>query len=401
MHTIATAVPAPAVETEPSAAPVRVPWHVHAVLFASASVVLGVLWDISWHQSVGRDTLFSPPHLAIYLGGVVAGLACGWHVLRTSFAGTDADRAAAVTFWKYFRGSFGAWLCIWGAIAMITSAPFDDWWHNAYGLDVKILSPPHTVLALGILAIQLGAMFMVLALQNRADTDPGGDPRLARTFRWMFALAASLVIANFVVMTSEYGFKTLQHGTLFYQVSAGILPLALAAIAIAGRLRWPATAAAALYVASVMALIWILPLFPAEPRLAPVRFPIDRMMPPQFPLMLIVPAFAMDLVMRGWGGRARGWLLAAALAAAFLVPFFAVQWHLSEFLLSDAARNPVFGQHLRPYFVGEMALSVRGEFYRPASPEELARGMPVALLLAIVSARVGLAAGGWMARVRR
>ncbi len=28
---------------------------------------------------------------------------------------------------------------------MITSAPFDDWWHNAYGLDVKILSPPHVV----------------------------------------------------------------------------------------------------------------------------------------------------------------------------------------------------------------------------------------------------------------
>ena len=34
---------------------------------------------------------------------------------------------------------------------MITSAPFDNWWHEAYGLDVKIVSPPHTLLAMGFL----------------------------------------------------------------------------------------------------------------------------------------------------------------------------------------------------------------------------------------------------------
>ena len=30
---------------------------------------------------------------------------------------------------------------------MLTSAPFDNWWHDAYGLDVKIISPPHMFLA--------------------------------------------------------------------------------------------------------------------------------------------------------------------------------------------------------------------------------------------------------------
>lgn len=30
---------------------------------------------------------------------------------------------------------------------MITSAPFDKWWHNAYGLDTKVVSPPHVPLA--------------------------------------------------------------------------------------------------------------------------------------------------------------------------------------------------------------------------------------------------------------
>ena len=85
-------------------------------------------------------------------------------------AGRQSDRATAVRFWG-FRAPFGAWVCIWGAFAMVTSAPFDDWWHNAYGLDVKIISPPHMLLAAGIAAIQCGAMLMALAWQNRAVGD--------------------------------------------------------------------------------------------------------------------------------------------------------------------------------------------------------------------------------------
>src|SRR5262245_24382995 len=122
-----------------------VPWSIYAVLFASTSVVLGVMWDISWHRSIGRDTFWPPAHLAIYLGGIVSGLTCGYVALKTTFAGTRDERESSVRFWG-FRAPLGAWVCIWGAFAMVTSAPFDDWWHNAYGLDVKIISPPHMLL---------------------------------------------------------------------------------------------------------------------------------------------------------------------------------------------------------------------------------------------------------------
>src|SRR5881392_897236 len=149
------------------------PWYVAAVVIAATSAVVGVMWDISWHRSIGRDTFWTPAHLAIYLGGIVAGLTCGWLALRLSFAhgeAADAERAATVRFWG-FRAPLGAWVCIWGAFAMLTSAPFDDWWHNSYGLDVKIVSPPHMLLAAGIAAIQCGAMLMALAWQNRASGD--------------------------------------------------------------------------------------------------------------------------------------------------------------------------------------------------------------------------------------
>src|ERR1043166_5430843 len=143
------------------------PWSIYAGLFASTCVILGVIWDISWHRSIGRDTFWTPAHLVIYVGGIVAGLTCAWVALSTTFAVSDASRGTAVRFWG-FRAPLGAWVCIWGAFAMVTSAPFDDWWHNAYGLDVKIISPPHMLLAAGIAAIQCGAMLMLLLVATVA-----------------------------------------------------------------------------------------------------------------------------------------------------------------------------------------------------------------------------------------
>src|SRR4051795_5426007 len=137
------------------------PWYLTAMLAGSTSIVVGLLWDISWHMTIGRDTFWTPAHMAIYLGGVLAGLSCGALALKTTFAGTEAERSAAVGFWG-FRAPLGAWVAIWGTFAMLTSAPFDDWWHNAYGLDVEILSPPHSLLGAGMVTIQIGTMMLAL-----------------------------------------------------------------------------------------------------------------------------------------------------------------------------------------------------------------------------------------------
>src|SRR6185503_16172694 len=104
----------------------RVPWYLYAVVAGSLSVICGLIWDISWHRTIGRDTFWTPAHLAIYLGGILAGCSSGWLVLKTTFSGRPEDREAAVTFWG-FQGPLGAWVTIWGSFAMVTSAPFDNW----------------------------------------------------------------------------------------------------------------------------------------------------------------------------------------------------------------------------------------------------------------------------------
>ncbi len=370
----------------------RIPWHVTAVLVAATSAVVGVIWDISWHRTIGRDTFWTPAHMAIYASGVIAGLTCGWLVLKTTFAGSEEERAAGVSFWG-FRGPLGAWLCIWGALAMIVSAPFDNWWHNAYGLDVKVLSPPHVILALGFTGIQLGAMLMVLALQNRA----GADAR--RAYGWLLAYGFGILVLNLSIMGFEQiGFPNDGHNGLYYKVCAALFPLLLIAGARASSLRWPATTAAAVYMLVTLLMLWILPLFPATPKLAPVYRPLTSMVPPPFPLLLVVPAVVVDVVMRRMGTN-RDWLLAALVGVAFLAVLFVTQWFATWYLISPGSENFFFGAQRWNY--NALPGPFEHQFWNIRNDPLTVGKLAFAALLATASARLGLSWGKGLAQVQR
>src|SRR5207249_10706942 len=181
---------------------------------ASTSIVVGLLWDISWHISIGRDTFWTPAHICIYLGGVLSGCVGGWLAIKHTFLAGPAEQNASVSVFG-LRAPLGAWVAIWGALAMLTSAPFDDWWHNAYGLDVKFISPPHAVLGLGMFAISLGAVLLVLARQNRGQEGAGGG---------LFVYAGGIFLTLGSVFITEYTFPNLQHTGLFFKICAGALP---------------------------------------------------------------------------------------------------------------------------------------------------------------------------------
>ncbi|HEX4627193.1 MAG TPA: hypothetical protein VH137_00260, partial [Gemmatimonadales bacterium] len=257
----------------------------------------------------------------------------------------------------------------------------------------KIISPPHVLLALGFTGIELGALLLVVAWQNRSEG------ATARRGGLLYAYAAGLMIVNAATMGMEYiGFGNEAHTALYYEIAGAGFPLYLAAFGRSARLRWPATAAAAVYMGVTLVMIWLLQLFPATPKLAPVFNPVTAMVPPPFPLLLVVPALGVDLVMR-WLGRGRDWRLSVLVGLTFLVGFFATQWLFSGFLLSPAARNFFFGvdqwdysTHLGPWRYGYW-----GRQTDPLIP----RALGIAALLAVVSARLGLWWGDWMARVKR
>jgi hypothetical protein len=391
--------PVPQVAARPRVArAAALPWYVSTLLLGSTSIIVGLIWDISWHMTIGRDTFWTPAHMAIYLGGVLAGLSGGWLAIHTTFAGTPEERAVAVRFWG-FRAPLGAWVAIWGAVAMLTSAPFDDWWHNAYGLDVEIISPPHMVLAAGMIAIQIGAMLLVLALQNRAAHGESLESRESRTLGTAFLYAAGVVLLMVSTILMEDSYPNAQHATYFYVASCLVYPVLLAAVARASRLRWAATQTALFYTVLELAMMWILPLFPAQPKLAPINFPMDHMAAPLFPHLLVVPALAIDWILQRGGRRARWWT-APALGTAFLVLFLTVQWPLAKFLISPAAQNAVFaGDRHWDYsrVPGEWMTTFWVRRSTPLTPGRSG----IAWLVAALSAQVGLGWGAWMSRVQR
>src|SRR5262245_30457473 len=136
-----------------------IPWFAWISVLASACISIGLYWDISWHLSIGRDTFWTPAHLLIQTGAVLGGLSAAGIIFGTTFR-QKAQAAESSVRVLGFWGPLGAFLMAWGAAAMLISAPFDDWWHKHYGLDVKIISPPHQLLGIGMESINFGGIIL-------------------------------------------------------------------------------------------------------------------------------------------------------------------------------------------------------------------------------------------------
>ena len=370
-----------------------VPWYLWCSALAVTSAYVGGYWDISWHRSIGRDSFWSAPHIAIYACGVLAAISSAYLILTTTLGRPTPLRAASVRIWG-FSGPLGAFLSAWGGLAMLVSAPFDDWWHNAYGLDVKIISPPHMVLAAGFFGIQLGTILLLLAFMNRAGEIE--RPALQRLFLYVGAIA----LCESLLLKLEYIARPDMHSAFFYIVVVlGSLAI-LTTVAIASKERWACTILAAVYTAFGVAFLWIFPLFSAEPKLGPVYRQITHFIPWEFPLLLIVPACVMDLIFQ----RTAAWRpLARALAAgaAFLGMFAAVQWPFANFLMSPIARNWVFGTEYMDYGTPAGSLYARFVFPPAEASAQFWRGMLIATVLSCLMVWLGIHAGRAMQRIRR
>ena len=373
----------------------RIPWYLWCSALAVTSVSIGAHWDISWHRSIGRDTFWTPAHLAIYLCGVLAGISCGYLIFSTTFWGRPEARAGAVRVLG-FSGPLGAFVSAWGGVAMLTSAPFDNWWHNAYGLDVKIISPPHTVLVLGVFGVEIGTLFLIMAAMNRAES----HPPVFRSLQGLLLYVAGLMMVLTMLFRVEYTWDIMLHRAGPYiAVSIGV-PLYYAAVWKAARHRWAATWISAIYMLFVIGAILVLPLFPAVPKLGPVFQQVTQFVPPKFPLLMIVPGIALDLLWARIGERNK-LLVAAVSGPVFMLSLVAVQWPFATFLMSKASENRFFATSFHDYGIPSWSAEVTRNFVNPQHGWALWSGLLMATLYSAISAWLGLMLGDWMRKIQR
>jgi hypothetical protein len=373
-----------------------VPWYIWTGVAAVTSANIGGSWDVSWHRSIGRDTFWSPAHRAIYACGLLAAIVCSWLVVQCTFSRDAELRASSVSVFG-LRAPLGVFLAGWGGVAMMTSAPFDNWWHNAYGLDVKIVSPPHVVLILGARGVSIGMLFLILAAMNRASA--AGDSNL-RSLQTLFLYLGGLAVAGQMFFLQEFTTDPFLHGALAYiAISIGV-PVLLATLWQASRVRWAATFATGVYTLYIIGEILILPLFPAHPKLGPVFFPVTHMVPAKFPILILLPAMALDLLWqrtRSW----KPWQTALTSGLVFVAVLTAVEWPFANFLLSKWSQNRFFGS----IYFGYNSRPLSGDrlriFLHPDSGLVLWLGLLKAALYASISTWLGLAFGRWMRGVQR
>ena len=382
-----------AVESAMDAKAAGIPWPTWCAALAVTSAVVGAHWDISWHRSIGRDTFWTPAHVAIYLCGVLAGISSAYLILDTTFNKRAAMGENSVRIWG-FRGPLGAFIAAWGGIAMLTSAPFDNWWHDAYGLDVKIVSPPHVVLFLGAFGVSVGALILALAQRNRSS---GAS---TMRFEWLFLYVGALIVILLQTLLLEFTAHPSLHTTLPYRMEAIFIPFVLAGIARVSSHRFSATILTGLYSIFLIGTILILPLFPAQPKLGPVYRPVTHFIPNQFPILLIVPAFLLDVFWHCFANWNK-WLLAAGSAVLFTGALLVAEWPFASFLQSPAARNAFFGAGYLDYATPPNSSDARYVFDIVDTGALFWMNIAAATAFAFVSTRLGFSWGEWMRKVKR
>src|SRR6201999_24244 len=164
-----------------------------------------------------------------------------------------------------------------------------------------------------------------------------------------FVLALGGAILNLsMIAILEQTFRSNLHRAEAYRAISVVAPLALVAFGRLGVHRWSSTIIATFYTAFMATCVWLFPLFPAEPKLGPVYQHITHFIPLEFPLLLIVPALALDLLRRIQRPR---WQLAPIFGAGFVVALVAAEWPFASFMQSSYAENAFFGGDYFAYFM--------------------------------------------------
>jgi hypothetical protein len=232
---------------------------------------------------------------------------------------------------------------------------------------------------------------------NRAA---GAETGTFKLLQRLFLYVGGLAIIGQMFFLQEYTWDVKLHQAAAY-IAMGIgLPFFFAALSQASRARWAATATAAVYTVFVIAEILILPLFAAQPKLGPVFNPVTHMIPAKFPILILVPALALDLFwhrVKNW----KLWQIALVSGVVFMAVLLAVEWPFADFLLSDASKNRFFGTIYFDYNSRATGFDRMRQWFFPDHGLALYAGLLRATVYAAISTWLGLLFGRWMRGVQR
>lgn len=349
-------------------------------------MLVGWHWDISWHRSIGRDTVWTPPHISIYLALIVAFIYNSSLIVSQTF-GSRRDVPGIRIFG--FNGPSGAFLTLWAILLQFVAIVFDNWWHNVYGLDVAVFSPPHALLGCGITLYYFG-QFMLAALYRNSVPSTDAPSFWITVVLWAFLLGHQAITVD-----PSYGYRAvLNHA--YVTSSATTFPFCIVLIHAYLKSRWAATISSALYMGAIIILMQLFQFFPATPQFGPVYHRLATFLPPLFPLLLVVPAAVLDTIIDRWSEK-RSFRFYLLLSVGFVISFNGTNWLVASFLQTRWAANRFFAGHL-PLTAFEKVPRTAAQVGFDAAT---AISLLIAVVVATVTAWIAYRLGEWLRRVVR
>jgi hypothetical protein len=174
--------------------------------------ISGSNWDIVWHGIGNVETFFTPPHSVIYSG---VALAIGGVVVGGTIHTTKISQQKNISSKKNIFGllivslPLSIKLAAIGCILQLTAGPFDFWWHTQFGFD-GLLSPPHSVLATGMLMAALGALIGIY-YHYRSQNDNFTYSSIFSKLSLIVAFAVFLLVGVGIVLMFTLPFSKGQH----------------------------------------------------------------------------------------------------------------------------------------------------------------------------------------------
>ncbi|MGY1619411.1 hypothetical protein ACI797_21940 [Geodermatophilus sp. SYSU D00691] len=195
--------------------------------------LFGMMWDISLHIDVGRDSgpLANPAHYFILFGlfGVFAG-----GVLACAMPLGERPGPVAVRFLRGWYVPVGGILLTASGFYALLGFPLDDVWHRLFGQDVTLWGPTHLMLIGGAGLSLVGLLLLEQEGHGGASTDDG-DRKVGSVGRYLRqASAMGGLLLGLSVFQGEYDFDVPQ----FRQVLAPLMIAGAAGVALVAARLW-------------------------------------------------------------------------------------------------------------------------------------------------------------------
>ena len=174
----------------------------------------GLAVDLQWHTDIGRDELFTPPHVMILAGIVPTSIMLVSYILWNSFVAKNPAQSG------FYIGPFVAptslWMMVCGLITLVLGGLYDDYWHTSYGVDTTIITPPHVWTFAGGMLVEVATIVLALQMKHRLkEATPRWLNLIIIGTLWALVYHFHLAFANFLdprVWTIEiFGFQIMLH----------------------------------------------------------------------------------------------------------------------------------------------------------------------------------------------